>query len=116
MTIAPLLAPVPVYARGENFTTTPPSLTLGTLRSNDADGNEKVKKTMALIRKTTTLHMCHTILFMSFPFLHDYDVKMPYFAFMEDVNKQRRDLISLSELPYGHLTFSFRRVCPHLTK
>ena len=22
-----------------------------------------------------------------FPFLHDYDLKMPYFAFMEDVNK-----------------------------
>ena len=44
MTIAPLLAPVPVYARGENFTTTPPSLTLWTLRSNDADSNEKVKK------------------------------------------------------------------------
>ena len=43
MTIAPLLAPVPIYARGENFTTTPPSLTLWTLRTNDMDDN-KVKK------------------------------------------------------------------------
>ena len=44
MTIAPLLAPVPIYARGETFTTTPPSLTLWTLRTNDMDDNKKVKK------------------------------------------------------------------------
>ena len=36
--------------------------------------------------------------------------------FMEDVNKERRNFISLSELGYGHLKFSFRRVRPHLTK
>ena len=36
--------------------------------------------------------------------------------FMEDVNKQRRNIISLSELVYSHLKFSFRRVCLHLTK
>ena len=41
---------------------------------------------------------------------------MPYFAFMEDVNKQRRNFISLSELGYGHLKFSFRRVRLDLTK
>ena len=29
---------------------------------------------------------------------------------MEDVNKQRRNFISLSELEYGPLKFSFRRV------
>ena len=57
-------------------------------RSNDADGNEKVKKAIGLISKTTTSHVHHTFLYISFPFLHDYDVKMPYFAFMEDVNKQ----------------------------
>ena len=61
---------------------------IGTLRSNDADGNENVKKTIGLISKTTTSHVHHTFLYISFPFLHDYDVKMPYFAFMEDVNKQ----------------------------
>ena len=36
--------------------------------------------------------------------------------FKEDVNKQRRNFKSLSELGYGHLKFSFRRVRPHLTK
>ena len=56
-------------------------LLLGTLRSNDADGNENVKKTIGLISKTTTLHVHHTFLYISFPFLHDYDVKMANFAF-----------------------------------
>ena len=56
-------------------------VTLGTLRSNDADGNENVKKTIGLINKTTTLHVHHTFLYISFLFLHDYDVKMPNFAF-----------------------------------
>ena len=54
---------------------------LGTLRSNDADDNEDVKKTIGLISKTTTSHVHHTFLYISFPFLHDYDVKMPNFAF-----------------------------------
>ena len=54
---------------------------LGTLRSNDADSNENVKKTKGLISKTTTLHVHHAFLYISFLFLHDYDVKMPNFAF-----------------------------------
>ena len=55
---------------------------LGTLRSNDADDNENVKKkTISLIIKTTTSQVHHTFLYISFPFLHDYDVKMPNFAF-----------------------------------
>ena len=32
---------------------------LGTLRSNDANGNESVKKTIGFISKTTTLHVHH---------------------------------------------------------
>ena len=36
--------------------------------------------------------------------------------FMEDVNMQRRNLISLSELGHGPLKFSFRRVRLHVTK
>ena len=52
---------------------------LGTLKSNDADGNENVrKKTIGLLSKTD-VH--HAFLYISFPFLHDYDVKMPNFAF-----------------------------------
>ena len=54
---------------------------IGSLRSNDADDNYNVKKTIGLISKTTTSHVQHTFLFISFPFLHDYDVKMPNFAF-----------------------------------
>ena len=54
---------------------------LGTLRSNDPDGNKNVKKTIGLISKTTISHLHHTFLYISFPFLHDYDVKMRNFAF-----------------------------------
>ena len=59
------------------------TLTTGTLRCNDADGNEnvKTKKTIGLISKTTTLHVHHAFLYISFLFLHDYDVKMANFAF-----------------------------------
>ena len=51
------------------------------LRSNDADGNENVKKTIGLINKTTTLHVHHAFCTFLCPFLHDCDVKMPNFAF-----------------------------------
>ena len=53
---------------------------IGTLRSNDADGNENVKKAIGFISKTTTLHVYHTYLYISFPSLHDYDVKIPNFG------------------------------------
>ena len=55
--------------------------TLGTLRSNDGDGNENIKKTIGLISKTRTLHVHHAFCTFLFPFLHDYDVNMPNFAF-----------------------------------
>ena len=56
---------------------------LGTLRSNDADGNENVKKKKkGLISKTATLHVHHALsLYISLRFLHDFDVKMPNLAF-----------------------------------
>ena len=55
-------------------------ITIGTLRSNDADGKENVKKQYVLEAKQ--LCTCMT-LFCTFlcPFLHDYDVKMPNDAF-----------------------------------
>ena len=31
--------------------------------------------------KTTTLHVHHTFLYISLPFLHDYDVKFPNWTF-----------------------------------
>ena len=57
------------------------TLVIGTLRSNDADDSENVKKTIGLISKTAISHVHHTFLYISFPFLHDCDVKMPNFAF-----------------------------------
>ena len=38
------------------------------------------QKTIGLISKTTS-HVHHTFLYISFKFVHDYDVKMPNFAF-----------------------------------
>ena len=52
-------------------------LILGTL----TDGKENIKKKISLISKTTTLHVHHAFLYISFLFLHDYDVKMTNFAF-----------------------------------
>ena len=74
------------------------------------------QKTIDLISKTTTSHVHHTFLYIYFPFLHDYDVIMPNFAFHEEVNKQRRNFVSLSELEYGPLKSSFRRVRLQLPK
>ena len=43
--------------------------------------------------------MCITLFqYISLMFLQDFDVKMPYLAFIEDVNKQRRNFtIALSD-------------------
>ena len=40
---------------------------VGTLRSNDADGDENVKKTIGFISKTTALHVHHTCFVHLFP-------------------------------------------------
>ena len=67
---------------GRDVQKAPGLLTSGTLRSNDADGSKNVKKkTIGLISKTTTLHVHYAFLYISLPALHDYDVKMPNFAF-----------------------------------
>ena len=73
-------------------------------------------ETIGLISKTTTSHVHHAFLYISFLFLNDYDVKMPNSAFKEDLNKQRGNFISLSELDHGILKFSFKGVRLHLTK
>ena len=64
-----------------------------TLRSDDGDGNgnENVK-----ITKTTILHVHHAFLYISFPSLHDYDVKMPNFTF------NRRSNTSDDEIKLGY--------------
>ena len=50
---------------------------LGTLRSDDGDGNGNATKAIGLISKTTILHVHYAFLYISLPSLHDYDVKMP---------------------------------------
>ena len=78
---------------------------LGTLRSDDGDGNGNATKAIGLISKTTILHVHHAFLYISLPSLQDYDVKMPNFtmhrAHAEEVHKRRRNFLSLSELGYG---------------
>ena len=50
---------------------------IGTLRSDDGDGNGNATKAIGLISKTTILHVHHSFLYISLPSLYDYDVKMP---------------------------------------
>ena len=59
-----------------------PLVTIGTLRSNDADGNKNIKKNNGFLLAKQQLCTCIT-LFCTFlcPFLHDYNVNMPNFAF-----------------------------------
>ena len=54
---------------------------VGTLRSDDGDGNKNVIRAIGLIRKATTLHVHRTFLYTSLTILHDYDVKMANFMF-----------------------------------
>ena len=51
-----------------------------------------------------------------FPVFARVRLKCLILRFMEDVNKQGRNVISLSELGYGPLKFSFRKVRLQLTK
>ena len=53
---------------------------LGTLRSDNGDGNGNSTKAIGLITKRTILHVHHAFLYISLPSLHDYDVKMPNFT------------------------------------
>ena len=52
---------------------------LGTLRSDDGDGNGNATNAIGLISKTTILHVHHVFLYISLLSLHDCDVKMPNF-------------------------------------
>ena len=54
---------------------------MGSFSNYDGDGNEDVKKGIGLLSKTTTLHVHHALLYISWPSLHDYGVKIPNFTF-----------------------------------
>ena len=62
--------------------------TLGTLRSNDADGNESVKKTIGLISKTTTLHVHHAF-FVHFSFRF-FCYQISSFTLLTTMNSEMR--------------------------
>ena len=47
------------------------------LKIDDGDGNKNVKKAIGLISEITTLLFQHIFLYISLPFLQDYDVKLP---------------------------------------
>ena len=57
---------------------------IGSLRSDDGDGNGDATKAIGLISKTTVLHLHHDFLYISLPSLHDYDVKMPNFTMYKE--------------------------------
>ena len=50
-------------------------------------------------KQTTTLHVQHTFLYISLPFLHEYDVKMPNFMFYKG-RKQSTTKFSISFLTW----------------
>ena len=57
------------------------ALAVGTLRNYDSDGNEKVRRAIGLMSKTTTLHVHHAFLYISLLSLHNNDVNSTNFKF-----------------------------------
>ena len=75
---------------------------LGTLRSNDADGIENVQKTIGFYKKNNHFaRASHFFVHFFARFCTTTTWKCLIWRFMEYVNKQRRNFISLSELGYG---------------
>ena len=75
---------------------------IGTLRSNDADGNENVKKkTILWLAKQQLARVPCFFVHFSARFCTTTTWTCLISRFMEDVNKQRRNFISLSVLGFG---------------
>ena len=68
---------------------------IGTLRSDDVDGNGNPTKAIGLISKTTISHVHHAFLYISLPSLHDYDVKMPNFTMYRGSTQATKKISSL---------------------
>ena len=68
------------------------------------------QKVIGLKSKTTTLHVHHTFFYISLPVMHNYDLKMPNFAFYGE-REQATTNFSLYFLPWIWL-----RVRLHLIK
>ena len=65
------------------------------LRDLKCNGRKTVKQT-ASMSKTTTLHMHHTLLYISLPFLHNYDFWMPNFTFYGEYKQAMMKFYSLN--------------------
>ena len=74
---------------------------LGTLRSDDGDGNGNATKAIGLISKTTILHVHHDFLHVSCRHCTTTTWKCLISRCTEEVQKRRRNFVSLSELGYG---------------
>ena len=75
-----------------------------TSRSNDAKGKKECQKTIGFTSKTTTLHVHHTCLYISLLVFFTITIKKCLiYRFMEHVNNERRNSISLSELGYAYM-------------
>ena len=90
------------------------SSVLGTLRSDDGDGNGNATKTIGLITKKQQFCACIT-LFCTFLCPHCTTTKWKCLIShcTEKVHKRRRDFLSLSALGYGTYEFNFRMVRLH---
>ena len=83
----------------------------GTLTSNDADGNENVEKNRFNTENNNFPRASH-FLCISFPFLHDYEVKLPTIAFYGD-RKQATTKLTTPEntIIYHNVLFCHPKFC-----
>ena len=83
-----------------------------TLRFNNATATRTCKKKTRFHKQNNNFARASRF------FVHFFAVfaQVRRLSFMKNVNKQRRNFISLSELEYGPLEFKFRRIRVHLSK
>ena len=77
---------------------------LGTIRSDDSNGNENVKKAIGLKSKPTICSCIRFFCTFLWNFVHDYNVKVFYtnLCFMEDVKKLSTNKILLLFLNFDN--------------
>ena len=81
----------------------------GIFRSSDLAATRTLKKKSTGLISKTILHVHHTFLYISLPFLHDYDVKISNFSLMQDVNKQRPNLFPILNLDRKNANSLFKQ-------
>ena len=80
------------------------------------DGNENVKNNNRFSRQNNNFAGASRVLYISLPFLRDYDVKLPNFTVWGRRKQATTKSYSLSTLGYGSQKFNSGRVRLHLTK